>query len=1619
MNREQSSVYRALSSVMQITIYVLICLASSSSLLRSQEANSIGFPSNGIFHGSGIDTVNVQNGNLHIEIPLWSAKGRNGLSLGYKFVYDNFGYYKWQHCDRFDVCVSEIRGETYNNLSLKVVSPFGISSVTGNDVYQICSAQTYLTHTNRFIHEPDGTSHHVLPDPYNIGGPGTPTCFPSTAVPAYADDGSGWTATASGSINDKAGNSLTTTACPDGFLNMTVKDSNGNQLYAPCDFANVTDTLNRSTPYTGLSYYDSSGTSQTIQVQTTAITVNTNLCSGDPSCSEVSGTSNVPSQITLPNGMTYVFEYSSCKSGGIDFGEPCSVTLPTGGKISWTWGAIGLSREGRKVASRTETANGQTFTWTYNSLGVTDPAGNLVQYSSTLLMPGFRDWYYTTSTPYPTKAQYYQGGVLVKTVDTVYNTTGTILPIRETTTWNQQNLTTKTETDYDGISVWSGTLSFKNPIEKREYAFAASPNPGGLVRKTHYNYKHLSTPSYLTANILDKPISKIVYDSTGTNIVAQMTYTYDGVTTTSTSGSPAPNHDYTNFGTSNNVRGNLTQIGQGLKVGATWTWLNTNKTFNDLGDILTSQDPGGHSTTFDYTDSWATISNPQCAAAHTYAFPTTITDALTHHIKQTYFSCTGLTASTKDDNDISAGRNGTSFTYDLMNRSLVTSFPDGGQVAKSYDDTGTLAITTSQLVTTGLTIVKTAQLDGLGRILQTQMNDPDCGSGTGAVKVDYTYGYDSVNHLRTESVTTPYCNSIGGSFGQPTTKNYDVLGRVTSVVETDGSTVNMIYGGTTAGLLSTTADEAGKQRTSQTDALGRLTAVWEDPASLNYLTTYSYDTLDNLTGVSQTGNAASSSWRNRSFTYDSLSRLKCAANPEVTSGLSTASPASCPATDTGTYTSGTIGYAYDNDGNLLTKTSPAPNQTGTATVTTNYSYDNVHRLKQKSYTGSPATATVQYGYDGTALSGCTTAPPALSPVDANAIGNRSAMCDASGASSYSHDEMGRVLKRQQIIQGTSVVNKATTYTYYEDGETNTIKYPVSSRVLTYTANSASGFSAARPVSVTDTTNNYVTGATYWPQGSLSAMLLGGVINGAFTLNKRMQPYHIFYGTNAPPPFSSMMSTGCSATVGNIMHRAYDFHLAADNGNIYTIRNCRDTTRTQVFTYDNLNRISQANSSGPSWGETFTIDAWGNLTNKAGVTGKTNTEPFNAAPASIKNQLNAFCHDSAGNLVLNATCPTGSFTPTYSYDIEDRLTGTAGYTYVYDGDGNRVKKCSNVGCTSGTLYWTGTGTDPLDETGVGGTLTEEYVFFGGKRVARRDNPSNAVHYYFSDHLGSTDLITDATGATIQEESDYYPYGGEIAITNGDPNTYKFTGKERDGESSLDNFGARYYSSASARFVTPDWAAKATTVPYANFGNPQSLNLFSYVQNNPTTTADPDGHCGDPFSCGVEFAGIGTLIEPGGGTAVGAVFGTAVGTAILYFGGKAAIEHFQQSADSGQSSPAPATNEKVQPYDVGEAKDLQGRSAPGDEIDVHHVPQQKPASQTVSGYDSKTAPAIAVPKVEHKTIPTEKGEATRSPRDQLAKDAKDLRNKTNAPNSQVKKVIDLNKQKYPEMKKKPNP
>jgi RHS repeat-associated protein len=158
----------------------------------------------------------------------------------------------------------------------------------------------------------------------------------------------------------------------------------------------------------------------------------------------------------------------------------------------------------------------------------------------------------------------------------------------------------------------------------------------------------------------------------------------------------------------------------------------------------------------------------------------------------------------------------------------------------------------------------------------------------------------------------------------------------------------------------------------------------------------------------------------------------------------------------------------------------------------------------------------------------------------------------------------------------------------------------------------------------------------------------------------------------------------------------------------------------------------------------------------------------------------------------------------------------------------------------------------------------------------------------DHLGSVRMVTDQSGNVVSRH-DYLPFGEEITGSAGrgaqwgaaDDVNQKFTGKERDAETGLDYFGARYYGSALGRFTSPDWSEKPEPVPYADLSNPQSLNQYAYVLNNPLAHPDEDGHCCDAvwddledFGESLEGSGVPLLQAAGKGLVIGAAAGAAL-------------------------------------------------------------------------------------------------------------------------------------------------
>jgi RHS repeat-associated protein len=169
-----------------------------------------------------------------------------------------------------------------------------------------------------------------------------------------------------------------------------------------------------------------------------------------------------------------------------------------------------------------------------------------------------------------------------------------------------------------------------------------------------------------------------------------------------------------------------------------------------------------------------------------------------------------------------------------------------------------------------------------------------------------------------------------------------------------------------------------------------------------------------------------------------------------------------------------------------------------------------------------------------------------------------------------------------------------------------------------------------------------------------------------------------------------------------------------------------------------------------------------------------------------------------------------------------------WSYVYDGNGLRVEKSNSA--TNGTLYWRSITGDAIAESNLSGTITNEYVFFAGRRIAQ--DASSGVYFYYADQTGSTTVMTNASGTPCYQAT-FTPYGEEQATqTTCQQNNYKFTGFERDAETGLDYAFARYYDSRLGRFLNPDPLG-------GDISNPQSLNRYAYVANDPANFVDPSG------------------------------------------------------------------------------------------------------------------------------------------------------------------------------------
>jgi len=200
--------------------------------------------------------------------------------------------------------------------------------------------------------------------------------------------------------------------------------------------------------------------------------------------------------------------------------------------------------------------------------------------------------------------------------------------------------------------------------------------------------------------------------------------------------------------------------------------------------------------------------------------------------------------------------------------------------------------------------------------------------------------------------------------------------------------------------------------------------------------------------------------------------------------------------------------------------------------------------------------------------------------------------------------------------------------------------------------------------------------------------------------------------------------------------------------------------------------------------------------------------------------------------------------------EKSLTTGAITGYIYDAEGNRVAKgtltsfscdLTQNGFTTTTQYIVGQSGEQVTAVDGSGNWKRSNVYAAGAPLATYD--AAGLHFNLSDALGTKRVQVNATGV-VEQTCQSLPFGDALSCTGAgaDDNKLHFTAKERDTESGNDYFGARYLSSNVGRFLSPDPSDGPDPVPFGDLGDPQSLNLYAYVGNNPLTIVDDDGHDG---------------------------------------------------------------------------------------------------------------------------------------------------------------------------------
>ena len=727
---------------------------------------------------------------------------------------------------------------------------------------------------------------------------------------------------------------------------------------------------------------------------------------------------------------------------------------------------------------------------------------------------------------------------------------------------------------------------------------------------------------------------------------------------------------------------------------------------------------------------------------------------------------------------------------------------------------------------------------------------------------------------------------------------YDALGRIIRVTQPDGSFSTTDYEPfarvvrdeeqTRVGSAHEGAARRYVQDGLQDDeGTGRLREVHEivkvaddgratdDPA--NWITRYDYGLLDNVVLITDAQD------NRKRAAFDGLGRKVLDDDPNR--GVTT--------------------YEYDAASNLLA-TVDAKGQRIT------YEYDGANRLIAEDYhdEGEAFSASkspdVRYVYDQSAVQAELTDGSRTTP--RNTLGQLVSVYDISGESHVSYDDRGRVAWRKKGIRhprAGDIQSFVSAMEYDSLDRVTAHVYPDGDR-LNYAYNLRGLLER-----IGNDDGPLVANVDYHPSGQVVRMDYGNSVETVSEYDVRQRLSRM---TAAKPGESPLLAyeyryDAVSNIVGiddrrpqealaGTLQRINDQTLEYDD--VYRLTQVsygldeREAPLQISYRYDRLGNLLEQSSNLVHEERGRSVTDLGVFRYRGGRAGRDSRAP-GAPPgphAASGTNSRSLHYDDNGNVVRLDDLHLG-------WDYNDRLVSVmsevkqTSATYTYDYDDRRVVKHVPINdnespATSVVLY-----VDPVYEIRNGTPV--KYVFANDQRVARliespaksdglqRELPASGerIRYYHPDHLGSTDVLTNADGSLVTDIG-YYPYGYPRHVyppESAETEPYRFSQKELDQETGLQYFEARYLVNSMARFLSVD--PMLGRLPKSLLVEPQRLNTYVYALNRPFTHRDPTG----------EYA---MLIGGAAGVASGYLLAKAM--TVDYGWGSAAID-FSLGAVSG--------------------------------------------------------------------------------------------------------------------------